>query len=557
MFKYQWPGCDEPLRLNVVLLGQWTKKVSARYTGPGSDLLRTAPHRNHDMKAWTHGLVTLAVALSAGSAFADFDGPAPVAWRWAQPTTAAPGGKPLVSGDSVYVAVGGRIYALDRATGNQIWRFPAAEPLESNFRHGAAMGNGIIVAAADNKTIYAVDAATGALKWQHTSTETLTGGAVVTGNHVVIATMPSGVMSVDATTGQAEWKEPLKLKGAPYPNLAVWQDSVIVMTNEPSVVSVSPGAAKINWNVKASQLSGNSTPGILGDTIYINTGYYLTALRGASGAKKWDVRMDENLTFGPAVSETGVAVVSQTGTVFTFDLGGRFMFKSGVKLGSAPVSQPSFVGKLVSLGTENGSLNIIDPKSGEMVYNYVVPPLFRGAKISGGTGESTEVKSVAVAGAATTSGDTMLVLARDGSLLAFDKNLGVDLTAPAVTMIWPNPGDQVAGQPPLEIWFKIEDAASGVSPDSVRVKIGGTEYGGIYTKDGYLSVKISAIGANRPLSDGRAEIVVSASDWLGNHVDAKFVLSIDNTLTPIGGPPRKEDTTNTGGGGGRNAGRGG
>lgn len=502
------------------------------------------------MKAWTLGLVATAVTLSAIAAFADFDGPAPVAWRWAQSTSAAPGGKPLVAGDNVYVAVGGRMYALERATGNQLWRFPAAEPLEANFRTGAAMGGGIVVAAADNKTIFAVDSTTGTLKWQWTSTESLTGGVVVAGNHVVVATMPGGLMSINATTGQAEWKESLKLKGTPYPNLGVWQENVIVLTNEPAIVSVNPSTAKQNWSVKASSLSGNSMPAVMGDTIYLNTGYYLTALRGANGGKKWDVRLDENLAFGPAVSDSGVAVVSLTGNIFTFDLGGRFIFKSGIKLGSAPVAQPSFVGKLVAVGTENGSLNIIDPKSGEMVYNYVIPPLFKGAKISGGTADNTEIKYVTVAGAAATAGDTMLVLARDGSLLAFDKTLGVDLTAPAIQMVWPNPGDQVAGQPPLEIWFKIEDAASGVNPNSVKIKIGGTEYGGTYTKDGYLSVKISAVGVNRPLMDGRAEIVVSAADWLGNKIDSPFVLSIDNTLPPTGGPPRKEGAGAGAGGGG-------
>jgi len=508
------------------------------------------------MKAWTYGLVTLAVALSACTAFADFDGPAPLAWRWAQSTAAAPGGKPLVAGETVYIAVGGRMYALERATGNQVWRFPAAEPLEANFRSGMTMGNGIVVAAADNKTIFAVDSATGALRWQWTSTESLTGAPVVTGNHVVVATMPSGLMSIDATTGMAEWKESLKLKGTPYPNLSVWQNSVIVMTNEPAVISVNPGAAKILWSVKASQLSGNSMPTVLGDTIYLNTGYVLTALRGATGGKKWEVRMDENLAFGPAVTESGVAVVSATGTVYSFDINGRFMFRSGIKLGSSPVAQPSFVGKLVAVGTENGSLNIVDPRSGEMVYNYVVPPLFKGARLTGGTASDVEVKYVNVAGAATTAGDTMLVLARDGSLLAFDKNLGVDLTAPGVKMIWPNPGDQVAGQAPLEIWFRIEDAASGVNPSTVKVKVNGTDYASTYSKDGYLGIKISAVGANRPLMDGRAVIVVSASDWLGNHIDSAFVLSIDNTLTPIGGPPRKDigGAGNTGGGGGTGGG---
>jgi outer membrane protein assembly factor BamB len=496
------------------------------------------------------------VAVGACAALADFDGPAPVAWRWAQSTSASPAGAPIVMGNTVFAAVGGRIYALDKATGNQVWRFPLAEPLATNFRTGAAMGNGFIVAADDNRTLYAVDTTTGVLKWQTTSDATLSGPPVVVGNHVVFGTMPSGLMSVDAATGKPEWKEPVKLAANPYPTMAVWQDTVIVLTNEPSVLGFSMSTNKVTWSVKASQLSGLSVPTVYGDNVYVNTGNYLTALRCSNGGKRWDARLDQNLAFGPAASDSGVAVVTTAGILYSFDTMGKFMFKTGVDLDSSPVATPSYVGKLVAVGTENGSLNVVDPRSGEVVFNYIIPPLFRGAKISGGgTSTEEEVKYTTVSGPAIASGDTMLVLARDGSLLAFDKNLGVDLTAPKVKMTWPNPGDQVSGQPPMELWFKIEDAASGVNANTVQVKIGGNAYTGSYTKDGFLCVRISAIGGNRPLMDGRAEIVISASDWLGNKVEAPFVLSIDNTIAPLGAPPAKDAATTGGRAGGAKGGK--
>ncbi|MBL8064840.1 MAG: PQQ-binding-like beta-propeller repeat protein [Chthonomonadaceae bacterium] len=501
------------------------------------------------MKWLRKGLFAVAVATPF-VAIADFDGPAPVAWRWAQPTSASPAGSPIIDSDNVFVAVGGRIYCMDKSTGNTKWRFPLAEPLESNFRSGAVMGKGMVVAASDNRTVYAVDSSSGKLLWQHTSENSIATNPVIAGNHVVFGTLPGGAMSLDAANGQPEWKEPVKLKGAPYPNCVAWQDSVIMITNEPAVISLNPASAKLNWSVAAGSMNGSSVPAIFGDTVFLNTGYYLTAVRAQTGSKKWDVRMDEPLAFGPAAGDHGVAVVSQTGTLYTFDTQGHFMFKKGVKLGASPSSQPSFVGKLVSVGAENGSLNIIDPRSGELVFNYVVPPLFKGAMVSGSDSKETEVKYVNVAGPATTAGDTMLVLARDGSLLAFDKKVGVDLTAPNVSMIWPTAGDQVNGQPPLEVWFKIEDAASGINPASVGVKVGGTDYAGSYLKDGYLWFKISTSGPNRPLSEGRAEITVTAADWMGNKTEAKFVLNVDSTIPAIGGPPRKDSDAGSSPGGG-------
>src|SRR2546423_9640033 len=76
------------------------------------------------------GLATLA---AASVAMADFDGPAPLSWRWIQPTNAIVKGSPLVDGNAVYVAVGQRAFALDRNPGTQKRRFPSVDPLNGTL----------------------------------------------------------------------------------------------------------------------------------------------------------------------------------------------------------------------------------------------------------------------------------------------------------------------------------------------------------------------------------------------------------------------------------------
>ena len=93
--------------------------------------------------------VPLAFALAA-AASAQFDGPAPLAWRWVQPTNAAPSGAPLVSGETIYTAIGGRVFAIDRASGNLRWRYPQVEPIDGAFRTTPVLVNGVLVAASDN-----------------------------------------------------------------------------------------------------------------------------------------------------------------------------------------------------------------------------------------------------------------------------------------------------------------------------------------------------------------------------------------------------------------------
>ena len=122
-------------------------------------------------------------------------------------------------------------------------------------------------------------------------------------------------------------------------------------------------------------------------------------------------------------------------------------------------------------------------------------------------------------------------------------------------MVWPNAGDQVSGQPPLELIFKIDDEATGVSNKTVAVNVDGQAMEVEYGRDGFAVVKISPYTKNKPLVDGRKSIKVSASDWFGNMTTTEYGLTIDNALAPLA----RASTTpgNPGGGAGRGGGRGG
>lgn len=240
----------------------------------------------------------------------------------------------------------------------------------------------------------------------------------------------------------------------------------------------------------------------------------------------------------------------------------------GVDLYSPVAGAPIVIGNSVIAATKSGSVNLLDGQTGDLKWNFTIPPLFKGIKAapqggrtganSGGgpgfpgagarggssTQEGEEIKTVPAVWTPTLDGDSLFVLAGDGSMLLFDKRYGVDLTAPSATMAWPNAGDQISGLAPLEIVFKIEDWGVGVDPNSIKVTINGQEYSTEPMREGYVSVKVNAINPrNKPLADGRATLVVHVTDWLGNVLDQKFSLTIDNSLKPLGSPKKPESTT--------------
>jgi outer membrane protein assembly factor BamB len=538
----------------------------------------------------TTRIIGLAACLAVVSTtYAGFDGPAPVAWRWSEATSGAPGGAPLVEGDNVFVAVGGRLYSLDRKDGAQNWRFPAAEPLDGVFRNGCAFAGQAVVAANDKNQVYAVDKATGQMLWQYTASGPVIGPVVAVGSSVVFRVGANELIALNAADGSGTWTSAFAA-GDISGTLAAWQSSLLYATSDGRLVSMDILTKKANWTARFTRLSANSGPVVFGDDVYVNTGQFVTAMRAQSGGAKWQKRLEEPLVFSPAPSDAGVVVTTASGKLFSFDLAGKPIYGKGVDLETSPVTQPAYVGDMVAVSTANGAMNLVNPFSGDVVFSYIIPPLVkgmtataggsggagagagdgdRGAAGSGGgaaaggggggarQGTPVEVRFVQASGPASMGGTSLLVLARDGSLICFDKEHGVDLTPPEIELLWPNPGDQVAGKPPMELIFRILDGTSGVDPESVKVTIDGKEYIGAYKRDGFLSIRITPTGANPPLSDGRREIAVAAADWLGNAAVRKFALTVDNTLPALGSPRSTVTAPGAGGGGPTSGGTGG
>lgn len=533
-------------------------------------------------------------ALSA--AWAQFTGPAPLAWRWAHSTPVSPLGSPLVVDDTVYVAVGNRMFGLDRATGNQKWRFPLVEGIPGYFRSGPVMAEGTVIAAADNRYVYGVDAETGNSKWQWVSQVPIVGQPVLAGNIVVLQLNDNTIMGIRADNGQPEWKTPDGMP-APYKvfagitgGLAVHGTSILFITNDGDLTAISATSRKQIWKARFSQVSPDSTPVLFGDTIYVNSGNYVVAVNAISGGPRWQQNMGEVLDYSPAASAEGVFVVTTDGKAYILDaLSGRPKSRQPLDLGSVLAVRPSAIDKMFLAPLTSGALTLVDPASQQVSWSYLVRPLFKtmgntsatnpgtgggqrrgggalggggarggGGLAGGGGGNQGTAAPIAVpaSGPAVLAGQTLFVLIADGSLLAFDKSFGVDLTGPSIQMVWPNPGDQVCGQPPLELIWKIDDESSGVNDKTVTVEIDGRTYEAEYGRDGFAIVKVVAFGKNVPLTDGRKLIRVTAVDWLGNRKTEEFSLTVDNTLPPL---VRTSSTTNSnpGRGGGLGGGRGG
>jgi len=526
------------------------------------------------LRSLTVGLGAFALVAAAS---AQFDGPAPLAWRFMQPTAVVTGSSPLVNGDTVYQAVGGRIYCIDRITGNKRWQYPQLDPIPGAFRSSPVLLGDTLIAVGDNKYAYALDANRGEPKWSVPLPDGVIGAPVVSGKYLAVALSTNALAFIDTEKGEMVGDRPYKIDNGIIGSIAAVGDDIIVLTGRNEMLAINATSQKVHWQQRFTQLPPNPVPVVANDTIYVNSGNYLIALNPNTGTARWQVAAPSTLALSPVIGTKGIMVVTQDGKAIIYDpQTHRQLTKDPIDIGSVPIVKPTPDGDKFIILTANGGINLVDPTSKDPLWIYIIKPtqeLYEGDSQNNGnsgnsgnpplgngsSGSTTKKKitSIQASAPAVLAGQTLLVPAKDGSLLAFDKVLGVDFTPPKVEMLYPNAGDQVSGQPPLFFYFRLSDEASGLKSDSIKVDVNGTPLDFKLNKDGTVQIQFTQTGKNRALSDGRKEITVTASDWMGNAIQQKFSLTIDNALPPIKVPGSDtNDATKGGFGGGKGGGAG-
>lgn len=570
----------------------WKLPVRDRYT-EATGLGIFPKKKNLLMTIRLNRLTALVSALALGGAcLAQFTEPAPLAWRWAGLTYSAPGGQPITKDGKIYVAVGGRMYCIDQKTGNTDWRFPSGQPTAGEFQDGIVVGSGKLVGITSDNQVYAVDVTNGNLLWQVTTQESAATNAVIAGNYVVYGTTQNHFFAMNLEDGSPAWKDPFLAPAPIHPMIEAYESNVLYTTQRGDISLLNPIKRENNWSVQAGRISASGAFDIDNDRIYVNTGSFLACLRGSSGRAIWQKNVGSALHLSPAASSEGVATMTRDGHLFVFNRNGSMIYGKGINLFSPPVAPPIYRDGKVILPLMNGAITMVEPASGEIEWTYTIPPISNrvdsgtkasdsgggpgiggaggrggpgaaGGGLAGGGGNTQDEEKDApeytqVAGKPAVMGNSLVILTRDGSVLLFDTQLGVDATAPQAEMLWPTPGNEVAGKSPMTMIFKIEDLGIGVKTDSIKVTIDGADYIGELSTDGFYRIRIGAGTVNKELQNGRHIIKLVASDWLGNSSTLTINLSVNNNLPAVGSPPVKKDEAGGGGlGGGLGRGGGG
>ena len=230
----------------------------------------------------------------------------------------APSGAAVVDGIAYFGSAVGSVFAIDAATGEQLWSSPISA---DNAASSPAVANGVVYINGDD--LIAFDAKSGAQIWSssilgpvNTSSPAVVGDVVYAGGRVVAA--------FDATTGAVLWSV------SPGGPLSIPGDSP----------AVAKGIVYIGASVTAQHGPSSGT---------------LYALNARTGKTLWSAPVASGITSSPSVANGVVYVGSDDGTLYAFNA------RTGAELaavaGVAGQSSPTVAnGVVYSETTESGEL---------------------------------------------------------------------------------------------------------------------------------------------------------------------------------------------------------
>jgi outer membrane protein assembly factor BamB len=256
--------------------------------------------------------------------------------------------QPILADGRIFAAdAGGRVTALDAATGGQLWRVVVANPDEDSTPTGGgvAYADGMVYASTGFGEVLALDASNGGLVWKGKASGPIRAAPTVAQGRVAVVTADSQTDVFDARTGAKAWDhqgipEVSGLLSAASPAIsngivvsgygsgeiyalriengrAVWTDSLSPLTTSGSVTSIpdiaglpvvdndlvvviSNGGRMAGIDMRSGgrvweqPIGGTQTPWIAGDTVFVvGSDGRVAALARNTGQVKWVQQLDQ------------------------------------------------------------------------------------------------------------------------------------------------------------------------------------------------------------------------------------------------------------------------
>jgi len=267
----------------------------------------------------------------------------------------------------------GRVQAIDRKTGDQIWQVK----LKQDINAGVGYGGGIAALVTEDGELIALSTEDGSEKWRSSLRAEVLARPVI-GNAVVVAQAVDGqVMGLSVTSGSREWSyrqtvPSLTLHGTAEP-LVVSYYAVAGFSNG-RLAAIELASGRVVWELPVGQASGqneidrlidiDARPVIDGDTMYVAV-YQgnLTAIEVRSGQIIWSKDISTHKDF--SVDSNRLYVIDDKERLLAINrASGEVEWTADWLSHRAPTGTVT-TNAFVAVADASGFLYLIDKESGE------------------------------------------------------------------------------------------------------------------------------------------------------------------------------------------------
>ena len=337
--------------------------------------------------------------------------PAPVPQRieWSYETSEPLLASPAVDGERLYLATQtGLIVALDRRSGEELWRYDTGHPTGSPATATPAVAGDFVIAAVRPSHVVGLDRGTGELLWERDLKISVMASPIVVDGSVYVGAGDTKLHALDAATGQERWTFDVRDR-VTVP--VAYADDAVVVANEESlihIVDTNTGLKRFVYDTGAGSRGRNlrGGPAIHGEVAYFHTqggmvwavnrktitypferalaywttNFYLWGLMSEPRLQKgtmWIERVGGTLMHGPAVAHGTVYTASVEGRVSALDAGsGEARWTA--QLDTEISSGLTVAGDTLVLGTDDGRVLGFAAGDGKVLWDFNV-----GGRISG------------------------------------------------------------------------------------------------------------------------------------------------------------------------------
>jgi outer membrane protein assembly factor BamB/hemolysin-activating ACP:hemolysin acyltransferase/orotate phosphoribosyltransferase len=285
----------------------------------------------------------------------------------------APRSSPVVCGDRIFVGTeGGRLRALESATGAELWSFQAEGCWRKGIWSTPAVFGGCIFFGAYNGSLYCLDIVEGHQRWRADCADWIgsspiistTYGLVVIGLEHALAGRRGSVAAFRLDTGEKVWERDAAELVHGSAALSEDQSRLFIGTNGGELLCLDTLTGALRWRFRAGG-ELKAAPAVAHDAGVVIVGSFdgcLYLVDGSTGEPKAVVKTNSTIYTTPLVIGDLAFAGSNDKHLYIVDtLDGSVVEK--LDLGARIFATPVLIDGIVYVGTTAGKLVGIDPAS--------------------------------------------------------------------------------------------------------------------------------------------------------------------------------------------------